>query len=255
MAKRFDNQTINQRVITIVAFIFALAYVFYCLIYWGGALASEEPMALLAIYILTPHFIATAVGCVLTALALFLGVSWWNLGAAFVYILGICFFPAYWFFLIVPCVLSFAAFFVMRKREKAAELPCEEAAEERAQKIADNRDQVVTALVDKADNEDYEKAPEQPSTAASVAPTQEDELDAAAAAAKADAAKEAAEPAAPVCAAVAEVETVVEEQDAADTAKQVAQEAADNKAGSESTTEVAFDEIVEESAADLEDKQ
>lgn len=255
MAKRLNNQTINQRVITIVAFIFALAYVFYCLIYWGGALASEEPMALLAIYILTPHFIAAGIGCVLTALALFLGVSWWNLAAGFVYIIGICFFPAYWFFLIVPCVLSFVAFYVMRKREKRAQLPAEEAADERAEKIADNRDQVVTAMVDKADDEPYEKAPEQEAPVENPVPSEDDVLDAAAAAEKAEEVKEAAEPKAPVSEAVAEVEAVVEEQDAADTAKEVAQEAAEKKADAETPDEVAFDEIVEESAADLEDKQ
>lgn len=253
MAKRLNNQTINQRVITIVAFIFALAYVFYCLIYWGGAVATGEAMALLAVYILMPHFIATGIGCVLTALALFLGVSWWNLAAGIVYIIGICFFPAYWFFLIIPCVLSFVAFYVMRKREKRALAGEEEAADEHAEKIADNRDQVVTALVDKADGVEYEKAPEQGTVEGNPVPSEDDVLAKAAAEEKAEEAKEAAEPKAPVAEPVAEVEAVVEEQDAEDTAKANAEEKADKQ--DEPSDETVVDQIIEESVYNLEDKQ
>ncbi len=155
MNAQVTRDRINERLLTIIAFIFAAAYVLYCAIYWGGQAASGTnlPVLMLAVNILMPHFVATVVAFVLTALALFLGKSWWNLAAGIVYAVAICCFPAYWFFLIVPCVLSFFAFWRMRKQEKAAGPKLEQAVNDAldAQNVnAPNK--TMEELADKADN-------------------------------------------------------------------------------------------------------
>lgn len=109
-------------------------------------------MAVLAVYILMPHLIATVVAFVLTALALFLGKSWWNLAAGIVYIVAICCFPAYWFFLVVPCVLSFFAFWHMHRQEKTGAPQFQEALDQEldAQSV-DSPNKAMEELADEAD--------------------------------------------------------------------------------------------------------
>lgn len=155
MNAQVTRDRINERLLTIIAFIFAAAYVLYCAIYWGGQATSGTnlPVLMLAVNILMPHFVATVAAFVLTALALFLGKSWWNLAAGIVYAVAICCFPHYWFFLIVPCVLSFFAFWRMRKQEKAADPKLEQAVNDAldAQNVnAPNK--AMEELADKADN-------------------------------------------------------------------------------------------------------
>ncbi|MEY8437808.1 hypothetical protein AAK967_08730 [Atopobiaceae bacterium 24-176] len=156
MNAQVTRDRINERLLTIIAFIFAAAYVLYCAIYWGGQIANggeNAPVVMLAVYILMPHFIATAVAFVLTALALFLGKSWWNLAAGIVYIVGICCFPHYWFFLIAPCVLSFFAFWRMRKQEKAAAPQFQGVLDQKLdEQSVDSPNKVMEQLADKADD-------------------------------------------------------------------------------------------------------
>lgn len=158
MNPEIDNNRISKRLLTIIAFLFAAAYVLYCIIYWGGEIATGDGVAVLAVYILMPHLIATAVGFVLTTLALFLGKSWWNLAAGIVYIVAIVFFPAYWFFLIVPCVLSFFAFARMRKLQALddQQVAAKVEAELDAQSV-NTPNEEMAELVEKAD-EANEKA-------------------------------------------------------------------------------------------------
>lgn len=152
MNAQVTRNRINERLLTIIAFIFAAAYVLYCAIFWGGQIAGGNDVAVLAVYILMPHLIATVAAFVLTALALFLGKSWWNLAAGIVYIVAICCFPAYWFFLIVPCVLSFFGFWHMRRQEKAAAPQFQGALDQKldAQSV-DSPNKAMEELVDKAD--------------------------------------------------------------------------------------------------------
>ncbi|WP_251158838.1 hypothetical protein [Caniella muris] len=152
MNAQVTRNRINERLLTIIAFIFAAAYVLYCAIFWGGQIAGGNDVAVLAVYILMPHLIATAVAFVLTALALFLGKSWWNLAAGIVYIVAICCFPAYWFFLVVPCVLSFFAFWHMHRQEKAAAPQFQGALDQKldAQSV-DSPNKAMEELVDEAD--------------------------------------------------------------------------------------------------------
>ena len=159
MNAQVTRDRINERLLTIIAFIFAAAYVLYCAIFWGGQVASGNDVAVLAVYILMPHLIATVAAFVLTALALFLGRSWWDLAAGIVYIVAICCFPAYWFFLIVPCVLSFFGFWRMRRREKAAAPQFQGVLDKKLdEQSVDSPDTAMEELVDKADAEAEEKA-------------------------------------------------------------------------------------------------
>lgn len=152
MNAQVTRNRINERLLTIIAFIFAAAYVLYCAIFWGGQIAGGNEVAVLAVYILMPHLIATVVAFVLTALALFLGKSWWNLAAGIVYIVAICCFPAYWFFLVVPCVLSFFAFWHMHRQEKTAAPQFQEALDQEldAQSV-DSPNKAMEELADEAD--------------------------------------------------------------------------------------------------------
>lgn len=152
MNAQVTRNRINERLLTIIAFIFAAAYVLYCAIFWGGQIAGGNDVAVLAVYILMPHLIATVVAFVLTALALFLGKSWWNLAAGIVYIVAICCFPAYWFFLVVPCVLSFFAFWHMHRQEKTAAPQLQEALDQEldAQSV-DSPNKAMEELADEAD--------------------------------------------------------------------------------------------------------
>ena len=152
MNAQVTRNRINERLLTIIAFIFAAAYVLYCAIFWGGQIAGGNDVAVLAVYILMPHLIATVVAFVLTALALFLGKSWWNLAAGIVYIVAICCFPAYWFFLVVPCVLSFFAFWPMHRQEKTAAPQFQEALDQEldAQSV-DSPNKAMEELADEAD--------------------------------------------------------------------------------------------------------
>lgn len=152
MNAQVTRNRINERLLTIIAFIFAAAYVLYCAIFWGGQIAGGNDVAVLAVYILMPHLIATVVAFVLTALALFLGKSWWNLAAGIVYIVAICCFPAYWFFLVVPCVLSFFAFWHMHRQEKTAAPQFREALDQEldAQSV-DSPNKAMEELADEAD--------------------------------------------------------------------------------------------------------
>ncbi len=152
MNAQVTRNRINERLLTIIAFIFAAAYVLYCAIFWGGQIAGGNDVAVLAVYILMPHLIATVVAFVLTALALFLGKSWWNLAAGIVYIVAICCFPAYWFFLVVPCVLSFFAFWHMHRQEKTGAPQFQEALDQEldAQSV-DSPNKAMEELADEAD--------------------------------------------------------------------------------------------------------
>ena len=152
MNAQVTRNRINERLLTIIAFIFAAAYVLYCAIFSGGQIAGGNDVAVLAVYILMPHLIATVVAFVLTALALFLGKSWWNLAAGIVYIVAICCFPAYWFFLVVPCVLSFFAFWHMHRQEKTGAPQFQEALDQEldAQSV-DSPNKAMEELADEAD--------------------------------------------------------------------------------------------------------
>jgi hypothetical protein len=130
---------IHKRVPSIIAFALSLVYVLYCVVYWSLVISQAGPIGAIAFNIILPHLICTALGFVFTTLALFLGKPGWSLAAGIAYIVAIICFPGYWWCLIIQTVLSFVAFYLLRKHQKAldAQLGKDVAAEIAAESIDD----------------------------------------------------------------------------------------------------------------------
>jgi hypothetical protein len=128
---------IHKRVPSIIAFALSLVYVLYCVVYWSLVVSQAGAIGALAFNIILPHLVCTALGFVFTTLALFLGKPSWSLAAGIAYIVAIVCFPGYWWCLIIQTILSFVAFYMMRKQQKEldAQLGADVAAEIESESI------------------------------------------------------------------------------------------------------------------------
>lgn len=155
------NDMCYRWLLTIIALACAAVYAIYCIVYWGGLAATGDALVGMALGLLTPHFLALAVGIVFSALALAQKRAGWDLVAGVAYLLAIVFFPGYWGFLIVPCFLSFAGWLRMRRYVKFQEKLEDQAVEDKvAAATEDAPNQEMARMADQADEAAAKKAQE-----------------------------------------------------------------------------------------------
>ncbi|WP_343208239.1 hypothetical protein [Anaerolentibacter hominis] len=105
----------------LIALIIGAAYLIYSIVYWGGALgsgadAAEQIGSGIAVALVTPHLICTAVAVVFNALGLFMKKRGFALVGAIMYTVALVLFPVYFMFVIVEMVLSYVGYGIMKKQ-------------------------------------------------------------------------------------------------------------------------------------------
>lgn len=164
------NDMCYRWLLTIIALVCAAVYAIYCIVYWGGLAASGDALVGMALGLLAPHFLALGVGIVFSTLALAQQRAGWDLAAGVAYLLAIVFFPGYWGYLIVPCILSFAGWLRMRRYVKLQETLEDQAAEDKvAAATEDTPNQKMAAMADQADEAAAKKAQEAKADEADIA--------------------------------------------------------------------------------------
>lgn len=103
----------------LIAFIIGVLYLIYSIWYWSGAVSggssSEQIGSGIALAIVMPHLLITALAVLFNALGLFLRKRAFALTGAILYSVAAILFPVYFMFVIVEAILSYVGFALMKK--------------------------------------------------------------------------------------------------------------------------------------------
>lgn len=105
----------------LVSFVLGVAYSLYILTYFFTYKTANEWESLgvgIAMYLLTPHIVCTALATIFNGLGLFLNKKGLALTGAILFSVAILLFPIYWMFVIIQALLSFIGFGLMCKANK-----------------------------------------------------------------------------------------------------------------------------------------
>ncbi len=104
----------------LVSLIIGVAYLIYSITYWTGAAGSgadtaEQIGSGIAIVLVMPHLICTALAVIFNALGLFMKKRGFALTGAILYTVALILFPMYFMFVIIEMILSYVGFAKMKK--------------------------------------------------------------------------------------------------------------------------------------------
>lgn len=112
----------KRNVCAIISLILTFAYLLYCIYYWGnlstGTSTAEQFGSAIAITLVFPHLIATALAFIFNAIGVILPNRWFVLTGAILYAISIVLFFAYFMFIIIQMILSFIGFALMKPKEQ-----------------------------------------------------------------------------------------------------------------------------------------
>lgn len=107
----------------LISLIIGVAYLIYSVVYWGGvgdASGEEAVGGALALALVTPHLVCTAIAVIFNALALFIKTPAFALVAGILYAVAMVLFIAYFMFVIIEMILSFVGYAQLKKAKEAA---------------------------------------------------------------------------------------------------------------------------------------
>ena len=114
-----ENTKKKLSILLIISLCLGVAYIIYSIFYWTGATttgnSSEQIGAEIAIVLVMPHLIFTALAVIFNALGLFLKNRGLALTGAILYTVALVLFPVYFMFVIAEMILSYIGFAKMPK--------------------------------------------------------------------------------------------------------------------------------------------
>lgn len=111
----------KRNVCAIISLVLTLAYLAYSVYYWGnlstGTSSAEQFGSAIAVTLVFPHLIATALAFIFNAIGVILPNRWFVLTGAILYVVAIVLFFTYFIFVVVQMILSFIGFAFMKPKE------------------------------------------------------------------------------------------------------------------------------------------
>lgn len=99
----------------LISFLIGAAYLIYSIAYWSGAAGSgadtaEQIGSGIAVALVMPHLVCTALAVLFNALGLFMKKRGFALAGAILYTVALALFPVYFMFVILEVILSFIGY-------------------------------------------------------------------------------------------------------------------------------------------------
>lgn len=111
----------KKNLLVLISLILTAIYVIYLIAHTSGAFSNaasdaEAVGAGIAVAIVFPHFIVTAIGLIFNVIGYFMNNRGFVLTAAILYSVALVLFPLYFMFIIVQMILMYIGFAKMKKK-------------------------------------------------------------------------------------------------------------------------------------------
>lgn len=111
----------DKNKLLLIAGILGIAYLIYSMVYWSGAATApgtdaEQAGAAIATMLVMPHLLLAGLAVLFNVIGFFTNKAGFALTAGILYAVAMLLFVAYFFFVVIQCILCFVAFAQMRKK-------------------------------------------------------------------------------------------------------------------------------------------